>query len=357
MKFVAFSLLFFFFISCNTRNKNNDEQSVEQMLVEDTIQTVEVDTLTMRPFKQELISNGKLASKEMVGVQFRTSQKISHIYVKNGDYVKKGQVIASLEKFTFKNKLQQAQDDLKRSKLELQDQLIGQGFKLNDTLNVPKSTLDLLKVKSGYNRALNQYEMAQFDYKNSVLYAPINGVIANLTSKTNTFPDLSKDFCNIVNLHKMETIFPVLESELSLIKKGDLVTINPFSMPNVKIKGQVSEINPWVNENGMVLIKASAEYHPKMIEGMGVRVHIFRELEKQWVVPKTAVVLRNNREVVFSVKAGKAYWNYIEVGQENAIQYTITSESLKDGDLIITKGNINLAHESPIKIKLNTETE
>jgi hypothetical protein len=71
------------------------------------------------------------------------------------------------------------------------------------------------------------------------------------------------------------------------------------------------------------------------------------------VVPKTAVVLRAGKQVVFSVVNGKAIWNYVDTGLENATQYTITGETLKEGDQMIVTGNINLAHEAPVKIITN----
>ena len=134
------------------------------------------------------------------------------------------------------------------------------------------------------------------------------------------------------------------------IRTGDKVSVTPFSMPDVSVQGRVTEINPWVNENGMVNIKASISYHNRLVEGMNVRVSAFRTAGKQWVVPKSAVVLRTGKQVVFTIVDGRAIWNYVDTGLENATQYTITGETLKDGDQIITTGNINLAHESPIKV-------
>ena len=40
----------------------------------------------------------------------------------------------------------------------------------------------------------------------------------------------------------------------------------------------------------------------------------------------------------------------MKTGLENATEYTVTGETLKEGDPVIVTGNINLAHESPVKI-------
>lgn len=53
---------------------------------------------------------------------------MAHIYVKNGDRVKRGQKLAELDLFTLRNKLEQAENSLKQAELEMQDVLIGQGY-------------------------------------------------------------------------------------------------------------------------------------------------------------------------------------------------------------------------------------
>ncbi len=336
--------------SCKTSNQEQKQENVKQIL---PIAPAEVTVMPLikKKFTKELVSNGKLSSQKKAEVYFKSANRITNIYVANGDRVKRGQIIAKLDNYMLKSNLEQAKDAMKRSKLELQDMLIGQGYKLQDTASVPADIMELLKTKSGYNNAQNQYKIARFNYENTTLRSPINGIVANLTSKVNTIANNSKPFCNIIDTKRMEVSFLVLESELSMVQKGASVVVTPFSMPDVTIQGKITEINPWVDENGMVRIKASLNPHRKVIEGMSVRISIFRSLEEQWVVPKTAVVLRTNKKVVFVKKGNKALWNYVNIGLENAKEYTITGKgTLKEGDTIITSGNINLAHESPIKV-------
>ena len=109
------------------------------------------------------------------------------------------------------------------------------------------------------------------------------------------------------------------------------------------------EINPLVEESGMVRVKASVAAEKRLFEGMNVRVSVQRSLGKQLVVPKSAVVLRSGKQVVFTLVNGKAHWNYVRTGLENADSYTIV-EGLKAGDRVITTGNLNLAHEASVTV-------
>ena len=156
-------------------------------------------------------------------------------------------------------------------------------------------------------------------------------------------------FCRVIESGNMDADFTVLESELPLIKTGDKVEIRPYASAVASCSGAVSEINPLVDENGMVRVKARVHGGGRLFDGMNVRVSVKRSLSDQLTVPKTAVVLRSGKQVVFTLDDGKAMWNYVQTGTENLDEYTIT-DGLTEGMIVITSGNVNLAHESPVTV-------
>lgn len=354
---MIFGTIFIFGISCSSKNTNKEkEKNVQQILPEMPTQ-VSTIKLKEKPFRQELVSNGIISARRLADLHFQSTDIISKIYVRNGEYVKKGQAIASIDDFALKNKMQQAKNDFESSKLELQSQLIGQGYSAKDTNNIPEKIMNLIRIKSGYNRAKNQYELSLHQLKNATLYAPFSGLVANLNSKVNTTPNNSTAFCNIIATDDMEVVFNILENEMNMLKIGSKVRIYPYSINNLSLDGRITEINPWVNKEGMVQVKASINYDKRIAEGMKVQVSIFTSSEKQLVVPKTAVVLRTAKQVIFVLQDGKAAWHYVTTTSENAKEYAITSKTLKEGDEIIVSGNINLAHESPVVVINNPTKE
>lgn len=332
-----------------TEEDKETEESIETILPDETNE-VTVMKLKTSDFNHELISNGKLTARNYVDLRFESAEPIARIYVKNGDRVKKGQKIAELSAFRLANKTAQAKDALERARLELQDVLIGQGYKLEDSTKVPPATMQLVRVKSGYDQALITWQLAEYEQQNAVLTAPFDGIVANLFAKQFNMASTQDVFCSIIDTRTLEASFTVLESELPLIKTGDHVEVTPFALADVSADGRISEINPLVDKDGMVQVKAAVSDRGRMFEGMNVRVSIHRSLGKQLVVPKSAVVLRSGKQVVFTLTDdNKAYWNYVHTGLENADSYTIV-DGLKEGDTVITSGNINLAHEAPVKV-------
>ncbi len=89
---------------------------------------------------------------------------------------------------------------------------------------------------------------------------------------------------------------------------------------------------------------------------MQVKVSVKKSVPEQLVVPKEAVVLRLNQEVLFRYTDGIAYWTYVQTGLENSQHYTVIvhpdkGASLDSGDTVIISDNLNQAHESKVELR------
>ena len=343
---LSFILLF----SCSSNKEQTDEESVSTVLPSE-LSEVRAMRMEYTDFKHELIANGTVSSQNKADLRFQTQEVVAAIYLKNGDRVEKGQKIAELDRFKLQNSLTQAKDNLERARLELQDVLIGQGHPIGDTTNIPQEVMQLARIRSNFDQSEVQYRLAEYNYNNAVLYAPFSGVIANLFSKTHNLPPASEPFCSVIDNSRMEADFLVLENELPLIKIGDKVQISPFSVNDFVNEGRVSEINPAVDKNGTVRVKATlSDSQTRLFDGMNIRVRLQRPIGKQLVIPKEALVLRSNKEVVFKLQNGVAVWVYVDTGFANTTSYVVTS-GLVEGDSVIYEGNINLAHDAPVIVK------
>lgn len=327
-----------------------EKEGVETVLPSQ-VNEVTVMTLKRTTFNHELVSNGKVTASQYADLSFRlTSEPVAHIYVKNGETVKKGQKIAGLDLFTLKNSLEKAEIALRQSELEMKDVLIGQGYAPDRMQAIPKDIVRLAEVKSGYGQSRAAYELAKFELEQAVITAPFDGVVANLETRGFNRPDGTKPFCRVIGSGGMEVAFKVLESELPLVRRGDRVEVTPFAGTAGACSGTVSEINPLVDENGLVSVRARVNGGARLFDGMNVRVSVKRSVPGQLVVPKTAVVLRTGKQVVFTLKDGRAVWNYVTTGLENMTEYTVTGEGMEEGAQVIVTGNVNLAHEAPVKV-------
>ncbi|MDR2233263.1 MAG: efflux RND transporter periplasmic adaptor subunit [Tannerella sp.] len=341
-------------LSCSsTKNDNQDEKGVATVLPDEPNE-VKAFVLAYSDFSREILSNGAVTAGQKADLYFQTAEIVAAVHVKNGEQVVAGQAIASLDSFKLKNSLNQAKDNLERMRLELQDVLIGQGYSMSDTARIPQEVMEIARVKSNYDNAVNQYALAEYEYQHATLYAPFDGVVANLFQKPHNMSSTAEPFCTIIGNASMEVVFNMLESELSVVRTGNRILVSPYAMADFNGEGRITEINPAVDKNGMVRVKASVN-NPgnRLYDGMNVRVKIQQTIPHLLTIPKSALVLRSNKQVVFTLKDGLALWNYVHTGLENSTHYVIleeTTETLHEGDSVIYEGNLNLAHETPVSL-------
>lgn len=347
----------FILTGCSGNKKEDDSQEKGiSAILPDVKNEVNVQVLRKCDFNHELVSNGKISVRGKADLRFETNEVIARIYVKNGSRVRKGQKLAELDRFRLEQRLSQTEVSLLKAGLELKDVLIGQGYTADTQGKVPAETMKLAKVKSGYEQAESQFKLTKRELERATLVAPFDGVVANLFSRPYNLAGTSDIFCSIIDTRNMEADFTVLENELAFIKVGDKVVVTPYAGGN-QLDGNVSEINPLVDANGMVKVKATVNSGGKLFNGMNVRVSVHRSLGEQLVIPKTAVVLRSGKQVVFTLGNGKAMWNYVHTGLENATECTVSekgqpgeTDGLLEGDTVIVTGNLNLAHGAAVTV-------
>ena len=355
MRYIALALLTCVLSSCGSKSTESTANAEKRQYTEQK-NPVTVIVLQKGSFRKELVNNGKLVALRKTDLQFRVGEQLEKLSFKNGDYVKAGQVIAGLAPFTFSQQLGNAEIQLKRNRMDMQNLLIGQGYTTLDTTKIPPKIYEIAYVKSGYAEAYQSMKTAKFNFESLQLVAPFSGVLANIEKKRYDRVDAGTTFCTLIDDSEFEVKFRVVESEVGDIRLNDEVQVIPFSSRKI-CRGRISEINPVIDENGMILVKAQVKNPGGLIDGMNVKVIVEKEIPDQMVVPKSAVLLRDNQEVLFKyTKDGVAFWTYIQTLAENTTSYSVIANPdkgavLAPGDTIIISGNLNLAHESRVEVK------
>ena len=182
------------------------------------------------------------------------------------------------------------------------------------------------------------------------VYAPFDGVIADLEVKEYNQSSAYKEVCSVIDDATMEIVFNVLETEIAHLKAGMEVEITPYANDKVTLKGTVTEVNPKIDENGMVKVRATTD-NPKavLVDGMNVSILAKRQIADKLIVPKTAVLPRQGRKVVVVYENGRAIWKYVETGFENSREVCIES-GLKEGEEAIYENNLGLSHECEVTL-------
>ena len=298
-------------------------------------------------FYHELISNGKLTSRITAVVPFRINGIIKELNIINGQRVRQGDLLAVIDDFEYLNQLERARLNYEKAEINFMDDLLT-SYSASDTTGLPPPKIKTSRIRSGLNDAISNLSQAEYNFNNTRIKAPISGVVANLEAKQWNPSQDYKNLCTIIDDQVMEVGFPVIESEYRIIEKGMPVGIVPFIDDSLMITGTITQINPQVDENGMVKIIAAFRNPGKLIDGMNVKVVIKKPVPDRVVVPKESLVIRQGKDVIFVRQDSLAIWKYVTVEFENSTSVSI-SEGIEPGDLVIVSGNVNLAHETVVK--------
>lgn len=340
---------------CGGGKKDGEDAKTGKMQYAPQINKVEVVTLEKKDFARQLLSNGKLNAARKASLQFGATGEISDILVRNGEYVDAGRTIATLDRPDLKLSIESAEISLRKAELDLSDFLAGQGYQVGDTASVPKDLMAAAKMKTGCTSAAVSLKKARYDLAGAILKAPFHGRVADITLRRNDQAP-SGVFCTILDDRTLDVDFTVMESEYSFLSIGLPVKIRPFADQTKTRAGKVTNINPVVDSKGQISVRAQVSNDGTLIDGMNVKVIVERMIPEQLVVPRSAVVIRDNLNVLFTCSEdGKAHWIYVTILYSNGDSYVVEANKdrnseLNEGDQVIVSGNLNLADNSEVTI-------
>ena len=346
---------FILLAACTSNKEENKDGSGIEMHQQQMSETY-VDTMVLhqKEFNKQIVCNGRLRAKAKSELNFNGQGIIAEVFVREGQHIGKGKLIATLDKQDRQRELEKAKHELQRAKVELTDKLIGVGY--NDMNAVPADVMERAEVMSGYYSAKFQLQSAKKALEECNLYAPFSGRIADLEAKR--FQKNDK-VCTLVDDSGFEVEFRILEAELSGVRIGQKVKVTPFVQDSIQYEGRVTEINPLVDDKGLVKIKAQLSNRGNtLLDGMNVRVIVEEKMQHMFVVPKDAVVERDGYQVIFLLEEGRAVWTYVDVVHSNISSFAITGcqrkeTTIKEGDIVITSGNLNLADGTEVIVNVN----
>ena len=339
-----------FLFSCGAKGDSDNKEGKLQYQPQQNI--VEVMTLRRTDFQQQILSNGTLSAVRKAALCFPSGGVLSGVYAANGQRVSRGAVLARLDRGDLALSLRSAELAMEKAELDLLDVLAGQGYAVSDTASVPAEVMKVAQMRSGYASARNALSRARFDMAGAALTAPFSGRVADLQCKQ--FDRVgSEPFCTLVDDSAFDVDFSAMEGEYASLQPGLEVRVYPFGS-DAPVEGKITSVNPLIDKNGQVAVRARIAGAAGLVDGMHVRVIVQRSVPGQLVVPKSAVVIRDNLDVLFTyTDDGKAHWTYVNILASNADSHVVIANvargaRLEEGDRVIVSGNLNLADESEV---------
>lgn len=253
-----------------------------------------------------ITATGTIEPVTEVEVGTQVSGIISHIYVDYNDEVKKGQVIAELDKSTLNARLASAQAQLASAKsdfvyqkknLERMKELHNKQFISDDEYETAELAFD--QAKATYEAQQLSVDEAKTNLGYATITSPIDGVILSreveegqTVAASMTTPTL---FIIAQDLTDMRVIADVDEADIGNVKEGQRVTFTVDAFPNDVFEGFVTQVRQEATTESNVVTYEVVISAPnpdlKLKPGLTASVNIFT-LERQNVLTVSAKALR-----------------------------------------------------------------
>lgn len=275
---------------------------------------------------------GTIASEVKLSLSFKFGGTLEGIYVRNGQKVKKGDLIAKVDETTAKSlhdaalaSLNQAEDGYDRLK-----QVHEEGG-ISDVRWVQMET-DLEKAR--------QTEIStRKNLEDCTIYAPQDGIISMQNHVIGELMRPSEPFAHIIDMDKMVVEFSIPEKEIGLINIGDKAFADIHALNDVEKEIEIYDKSLVSNPFGHTYtVKARINLDgTEALPGMVAKIRLNATAKSGIVVPASCVQTMSNGHAVWVVKNGKSYRRFIEYGDfvKNGV---IVDKGLDFGDTIVTVG-------------------
>lgn len=371
-----------------TEAANTSEVNYDKL--DEVVFDVETDEIKTGDLVKRINANGIAKAEKAIDVIANITGSINRINAFEGKLVSQNQEILVLDDNEYKLALEEAESKLSDAKVEyglmmkdwnassvdenkikqikqkiseIEDAWKNKKISETDYLN-KKQQLEVELMLNGHNResvvanksgltsALNQYKRSKLNYAYTKISAPFAGVIADLDLSNGARVSAGSKICQLLDISRMKIDVGVLENDISSIATGNSAVIEFTAIKGQKFNGRVVSISPVINPDTKTC-KVTVEVINKnnlVKPGMYANVEIQSSvLKNRLLIPKRALLVRDNRNLIFCVEGDLAKWQYIEIGEQNDEFIEVVSGA-EAGQQVIVEGHYTLAHDAKIKI-------
>tara|TARA_B100000965_G_scaffold146323_1_gene121947 strand:- start:1494 stop:2639 length:1146 start_codon:yes stop_codon:yes gene_type:complete len=319
----------------------------EEEITEVTTFTVKSLSNSDSPSASILDASGYVVPRTRATVSSKITGKVMEVFIEEGMYVKKGQILAQLDDSSAVaelnysiSQLDEARRVFERTKELTQDQLASQA-----ALDAAEATLKGLEALTEVRRQL---------VRDMKIIAPFSGVVVykaaqpgEMISPVSAGGGFTKTgICTIVDMDSLEIEVDVNESFINRVKAGQPVVANLNAYPKWDIPAEVIAIVPTADRNkATVRVRIGLlEKDERVLPDMGTRVSFLEKIEKKEneikkegvMVPLASVGNEDGDSYILLVVNQRVKLVEVKVAETTANYARITS-GISSGDKVIAK--------------------
>ena len=323
-------LVAFAMTGCNNQDSiaNTENSAKENPAI--PVSVVKVESVTMQDV---IFLPGETEAWQDVKVASNAAGRIEWLGPREGQDVKKGQLLAKIEVSALKAALEHA-----KAAYKLADDLYQRRLRLYENNIIAREELDQSETQR--KLALTDLEQIKVRYSHGFPKSPITGIINYQYVDVGEYADVGKPLVDIVNIDKIKINVRVPELDVRYVKKGQKTPIRIDAFADQTLIGTVDFVAFKADPATKTFLVRSIIDNPahNIRPGMIGRVAFVRRIIPDAIaVPLFAIVDKGGERIVFVENDGIAQSRIISVGIIEGDRVQITS-GLNPGDHLIVKG-------------------
>ncbi len=307
-------------------------------------------------------AEGQAAALRTALLAAEVTGSIVEVPVREGDFVRAGQLVARIDPSVYELDLKEAEGGLDQAMATYHELTLGDERIDDESLRAERQ--GQARVRSGLAGSEARVERARYDLQKTEFRAPYAGRVANLSVDVGSRVGPGDSVATIVDVSSVEVDVQVLESEIAAVARDREATVHFTAFPGEEFTGVVVSVNPVVDpisHVGRVTVRLRNP-EARILPGMHANVRIAGALYEDRVsVPKESIVERSRREVVFVFEpseegstTGFAKWRYVTTGLENEDWVEIVSsddtDMVQEGEIVLVGGHTTLTHDARVRL-------
>lgn len=328
--------------------------------------TVKSAFVTVKPIAVEINIPGSVEPFESVNVRSQVNGIIKKIHVREGEFVKKGQLLFELDPEPLVALLHQEEANLIRDQAQLRasqlnanrfSQLIGKGYVSKQENDQVRSTAEMHRAMVKADKEKINQAKIQVSY--TKIYAPFPGKTGNIEVEVgDVISAVSTNPLVVINqLDPILINFNLPQNELSRLLKyhrlnSIMVEVWDEQTHQLLGKGDLNFINNTVNSaTGTILLKAKMSNAKGLLwPGLMLSVKVILTVEpKALVLPEVTVKFDDKGAFVYQIVQGKAVIKRVKIDR-HVNSWSVITEGLSKGDEVVLSGPPDLPPGSKVKV-------
>jgi membrane fusion protein, multidrug efflux system len=332
-------------------------QSVIELAQSDVIQ------VKTRELAQGLAISGALKAANSAFIKARVAGELQGLTVREGDFVRAGQVVAKVEPTDFALRIKQAQEQSEAAKAQIEiaqrqfdnnRSLVEQGFISKTSLDTSSS--NLLAAQANHKAAMASVDMAKKALDDTILRSPISGVVSQRLAQPGERVGVDARVLEIVDLSRIELEASLSASDSVNVKVGQSATLQIEGAAQV-VNATVVRINPSAQAGSRSVLAYLAISNPAGLrQGLFAQGVLGTAKQNTLTLPVNAVRTDKPTPYVQLIENGQVVHRAVQVGArgETDGDLMLAVTGLADGTQVI-KGSIGQLREGTV-VKFTTPT-